>query len=263
MKLYISLLLANTSKYITNFEYYGSGKILWHKKNHLFLALLPVEMYSQNFRLLLSRLVHGLVDQRISKIKLDMVPVLCSPSTGQTLVLPKVKTSRAKVKCLLGYDPLDKQFKHQVLTLGSGNMSWRMLQCSIPHFYPRDEICVNAVLGFMVNCNGKLGFSMSENHEGNVGFISGKSSRFKLWVLEDVEKQECSERVYVLPAEWKNIVGEHVLKFVGLSRTNEIVLSSWYSVKPFYLFYFNPGRNTVVRVEIEGVDMDGSKFAVL
>lgn len=40
-----------------------------------------------------------------------MVPVLCSPSTGQTLVLPKVKTSRAKVKCLLGYDPLDKQFK--------------------------------------------------------------------------------------------------------------------------------------------------------
>ncbi|XP_048599708.1 F-box protein At5g65850-like [Brassica napus] len=178
-------------------------------------------------------------------------------------------------------------------------MSWRMLQCSIPHFYPRDEICVNgvlyytslykacmivcfdvrsekfnlievkgasvrrAVLGFMVNCNGKLGFSMSENHEGNVGFISGKSSRFKLWVLEDVEKQECSERVYVLPAEWKNIVGEHVLKFVGLSRTNEIVLSSWYSVKPFYLFYFNPGRNTVVRVEIEGVDMDGSKFAVL
>ncbi|XP_009121375.1 F-box protein At5g65850 [Brassica rapa] len=105
---------------------------------------------------------------------------------------------------------------------------------------------------------------MSENHEGNLGLISGKSSRFKLWVLEDVEKQEWSERVYVLPAEWKNIVGEqYVLKFVGLSRTNEIVLSSWYSVKPFFLFYFSPERNTVVRVEIEGVDMDGSKFAVL
>ncbi|KAF3599669.1 hypothetical protein F2Q69_00034687 [Brassica cretica] len=255
-----------------------------------------------------------------------MVPVLCSPSTGQTLVLPKVETSRAKVKCLLGYDPLDKQFKelnsqvskgHSVLPIRFTAEQKAILiqsddeaqvqqkpisvpaKCSLPHFYPRDEICVNgvlyytslykacmivcfdvrsekfnlievkgasvrrAVLGFMVNCNGKLGFSMSENHEGNVGFISGKSSRFKLWVLEDVEKQECSGRVYVLPAEWKNIVGEHVLKFVGLSRTNEIVLSSWYSVKPFYLFYFNPGRNTVVRVEIEGVDMDGSKFAVL
>ncbi|KAL0727885.1 hypothetical protein Bca4012_023978 [Brassica carinata] len=255
---------------------------------------------------IISGLVHGLVC-----LVRSMAPVLCSPTTGQALVLPKVKTRRLNVKCLLGYDPVDKQFKvlsmtqgwrdprndmvseeHQVLTLGTGKMSWRTIQCSIPHLYPRDDICIDgvlyytspyrscmivcfdvrsekfrfievegalrrAVLGFMVNCNGKLGLIVSENKEGKVDVTSGRSARFKLWVLEDVDKQEWSERTYVLPAEWKNVVGEELLKFVGLTRTNEIVLSSWDAVNPFYLFYFSLERNTVVRVEIQGVCMDG------
>lgn len=83
-----------------------------------------------------SRLVHGLL---VCVVRKDMVPVpvLCSPSTGQALILPRVNTSKPRVKCLLGYDPVDKQFKvlsmtqpldgrydmvseeHQVLTLAN------------------------------------------------------------------------------------------------------------------------------------------------
>ncbi|CAN7079746.1 unnamed protein product [Brassica oleracea var. botrytis] len=208
-------------------------------------------------------------------------------------------------------DGRDYQDHHQVqvLTLGNGNQSWRMLECCIPHYdYPIKEICINGICYYkstnqstetylivcfdvrsekfrlvdvkgslgsalllvdMVNCNGRLGLIMFQDDGGNVGGISRRSSRFKLWVLEDVEKQEWSERIYALPASWENVVGEHRLNFVGLvallvGRTDEILLSSWYPIDRFYLFYFNPEWNTVTRVEIQGVDMDGStNYAVL
>ncbi|KAL0727886.1 hypothetical protein Bca4012_023979 [Brassica carinata] len=120
------------------------------------------------------------------------------------------------------------------------------------------------VEGNMVNCSGRLGLIMSEDNRGNAGAISRRSARFKLWVLEDVEKQEWSERVYALPAEWKYVVGEHRLNFVGVvARTNEIVLSSWYPINRFCLFYFSPELDTVQKVEIHGVDTDVSNYAAL
>ncbi|KAF8100652.1 hypothetical protein N665_0219s0026 [Sinapis alba] len=221
---------------------------------------------------------------------------------------------------MFGFDPIDKQYmvlcitrlrhrgdyyqEHQVLTLGTPNQSWRMLECSIPHYVHLlpTEICINGVLyyksinlstktylivcfdvrsekfrllevkgslgravlrGNMVNHSGRLGLIMSEDNEGNVGVINRRSSKFKLWVLEDVEKHEWSERIFVLPASWENVVGKHMLNFVGVTRTNEIVLSSWYPINRFYLFYFNPEWDTVVRVEIQGVDMDVSNYTLV
>ncbi|KAF2542588.1 hypothetical protein F2Q68_00030677 [Brassica cretica] len=266
------------------------------------------------------RPVYGLVcvkHVRVLDGEKETALAICNPSTRQVLHLPKVETEtrRLKLRSMFGYDPVDKQYKvlcmtsdgghFQVLTLGSPNRSWRMLECCIPHYdYPLlKEICIDGVLyyksinqstqtylivcfdvrsemfrpieskgslgravltGDMVNYGGRLGLITCEDNRGNVGAINRRSSRFKLWVLEDVEKQEWSERVFVLPAEWKNVVGEHRLNFVGVaSRTNEIVLSSWYPINRFYLFYFDPEIDTVVRVEMQGVDMDVSNYAVL
>ncbi|CAA7047915.1 unnamed protein product [Microthlaspi erraticum] len=88
--------------------------------------------------------------------------VICNPSTGQSLTLPKVKTRRIDVTSFFGYDPIDKQFKvlsmtwsrcgrtteqHQVLTLGgTGKLSWRMIECSLRHYPQSDGICINGVL---------------------------------------------------------------------------------------------------------------------
>ncbi|CAF2073419.1 unnamed protein product [Brassica napus] len=266
------------------------------------------------------RPVYGLVcvkHVRVLDGEKETALAICNPSTRQVLHLPKVETEtrRLKLRSMFGYDPVDKQYKvlcmtsdgghYQVLTLGSPNRSWRMLECCIPHYdYPLPkEICIDGVLyyksinqstqtflivcfdvrsemfrpieakgslgramltGDMVNYGGRLGLITCEDNRGNVGAINRRSSRFKLWVLEDVEKQEWSDRVFVLPAEWKNVVGEHRLNFVGVaSRTNEIVLSSWYPINRFYLFYFDPEIDTVVRVEMQGVDMDVSNYAVL
>lgn len=59
---------------------------------------------------------------------------------------------------------------------------------------------------------------------------------------------------YVLPALWKKLVGKGCLIFVGVTRTNEIVMSRDYPTSPFYIFYYNIERNSVVRVEVQGME---------
>ncbi|KAF2558505.1 hypothetical protein F2Q68_00014400 [Brassica cretica] len=48
--------------------------------------------------------------------KLERVPVLCNPSTGQHVHLPKVKAKNKDFRSFLGYDPIENQFK-----IGSAN----------------------------------------------------------------------------------------------------------------------------------------------
>ncbi|CAN6916304.1 unnamed protein product, partial [Brassica oleracea] len=210
----------------------------------------------------------------------ETVLFICNPSTRQVLHLPKVKTSRPVVRSMFGYDPIHKQFKvlcmtrlsdgrdyqeHQVLTLGAPDRSWRMLECCIPHYgYPPKEICINGVLYYksilitLINYSGKLGLFISEDNGYFRSSVSERSTSVQLWVLEDVEKQEWSDHIYLLPALWKNLVGRDYLFFAGVTRTNEIVLApSCPSYPSFYLCYLNTKRDTVVVrfVEIQGIDV--------
>ena len=77
--------------------------------------------------------------------------------------------------------------------------------------------------------------------------------QLRMTVLEDFEKQEWSTYVYTLMAE--NIVVKYV-SVVGMTATGDIVLVKTNACKPFYVFYFNPGRNTLLSVEIQGVGED-------
>ncbi|KAL0801148.1 hypothetical protein Bca101_056324 [Brassica carinata] len=89
-------------------------------------------------------------------------------STRQAIHLPNVKTSSNNfVKTYLGFDPIDKKFKvlsitttqagdsdeHQVLTLGTPNISWRSIKsCFISYYYPHyfnDGICINGGLYYV------------------------------------------------------------------------------------------------------------------
>ncbi|XP_056857767.1 F-box protein At5g65850-like, partial [Raphanus sativus] len=106
--------------------------------------------------------------------------------------------------------------------------------------------------GTMINYNGKLGFLRAGKST-----CAYRSSRIvNLLVLEDIDKQGWSERTFVLPALWEDIVGSAMLGFVGMTRTNEIVMRQ-VSIEPIplCLFYFNTERNTVVRVAVEGMDV--------
>ncbi|CAG7904936.1 unnamed protein product, partial [Brassica rapa] len=50
---------------------------------------------------------------------------------------------------------------------------------------------------------------------------------------------------------WKSVVGRTFVRFVGVTRSDEIVL---YSSSLQYLVYYNTERNTVVRVDIQGME---------
>lgn len=223
-------------------------------------------------------------------------PFICNPSTGHYITLPKVTTSPgSRVSIYFGYDPIDKLFKvlrmsskdyPRVLTLGTGQVSWRMIDCSIPHSPLPDGICINGVVYYLaagngtrfhkpimlvcfdvrfekfkfldvdnmiwrstlINFKGKLGTVLP----GEIAFFSGRTIRLELWVLDDAENQKWSKHIYELPSLWKNLVGDNLLYVVGMTGTDDIVFSPYYDLEgPFYIFYYNLVRNTVVRVEIQ------------
>ncbi|ESQ28784.1 hypothetical protein EUTSA_v10019545mg [Eutrema salsugineum] len=260
----------------------------------------PIDDFSD-----ISRPIHGLVCvTHLNILTNERVTVICNPSTGQSLLLPKVVT----VNSLLGFDPIDKQFKvlsttkviyrednsylkHQVLTVGTGNLSWRMIECSISHhYYPsKDGICTNGVLYYVSQLGGppkvcaivcfdvrSENFSVINraedmilrmvstlvNYMGKLGVLSNggfegltrESRSLEFWVLVDAEKHEWSKHKYVLPSSWKNVVAEAKIFIVGVTSANEIVLSPRYLSNPFYVFYYNNERNTIRRVEIHGMD---------
>ncbi|XP_023633039.1 LOW QUALITY PROTEIN: F-box protein At3g57590-like [Capsella rubella] len=92
------------------------------------------------------------------------------------------------------------------------------------------------------------------NYKGKLGGISWEygddTLKLSMWILEDVEKQQWSIDVYTLPNS--EIVAPLYLSVVGVTATGEIVLSMDYTCKPFYVFYYNPKRNTRQRFEIQG-----------
>lgn len=101
------------------------------------------------------------------------VPMICNPSTGQSLLLPKMKTRRRfGVKSVFGFDPIEKHFKvlsmtfpygiyygnceeYQVLTIGNRKLSWRLIECCIPHCPIYNVICINGVLYYRALVNDK------------------------------------------------------------------------------------------------------------
>lgn len=98
---------------------------------------------------------------------------VCNPITGKTIILPNLKKERMLVKIVLGYDPIDKQFKvlfttwspcqpldkpaeHYVLTLGAEQLVWRTIECCKPLLPIRVcgvGICINGVLYYMAERN--------------------------------------------------------------------------------------------------------------
>ncbi|ESQ48074.1 hypothetical protein EUTSA_v10022123mg [Eutrema salsugineum] len=266
----------------------------------------------------------------------NTVPVIWNLTTGHSLSLPKVKTRRVGVKSFFGFDPIGKQFKvlcmtstvywkescveHQILTLGTKKLSWKMIDCSIPHYPLSGGICINGCVYYhalvheahdvkrhpfvpppsvpgivcfdvrsesfrfinkaedmlvtevrhptLADYKGKLSVLSSDGFE----YVTGESSCLELWVLQDAEQHQWSKHIYLVPTMLKNVVARTVLYFVGVTGTDEIVLSPQYksdlvlSVQhipdQFYVFYYNIEKNTIRRVEIQGMIRDRRRIHI-
>ncbi|CAL9218014.1 unnamed protein product, partial [Arabidopsis halleri] len=97
--------------------------------------------------------VHGLISFLYGKEQ-----IICNPSIGKSINLPTLESSETIIGSFLGYDPIYAQYKvlcltnvtpfcrHQVLTLGAQNCSWRMIQCNSPHYPGTISVCIDSVL---------------------------------------------------------------------------------------------------------------------
>ncbi|KAF2580859.1 hypothetical protein F2Q68_00003511 [Brassica cretica] len=96
----------------------------------------------------------------------------------------------------------------------------------------------------LINYNGKLGVVYYDD-------LSEDAVELRVWVLEDVEKQEWSKYAYGLKGD--KLFPSYV-SVVGVISTGEIVLSmaDYTSGQPFYVYYFNSEGNTIRRFEIQG-----------
>ncbi|KAJ4883423.1 F-box protein DOR [Raphanus sativus] len=232
-----------------------------------------------------------------------IVSTICNPSTGQSFTLPRMKTRKKKpdARSFFGYDPVEKQYKvlsmtfaddateHQVLTLQTGKLSWRMIECGVPH-HPgsnSNSVCINGVLYYktlygehiiasfdvrsekfsfikvkgpfihalypttvLINFNGKLASISPSGYY----LFSKESTSLEMWVLDDIEKEEWSKHIYKLPPTWGKVVGDAILPCSKVTASNEIVLSEYRLRSPFYVFFYSLERGTIRRVEIQGME---------
>ncbi|XP_010473262.1 PREDICTED: putative F-box protein At5g52620 [Camelina sativa] len=101
----------------------------------------------------------------------------------------------------------------------------------------------------LINYKGKLGVT-SLVRIRNYGQQFSRL-RLRLWILEDVQKQDWLHREY-LP---ENFVYECRMSVVGVTAYGEIILSPDYlCAKPFVVLYINPERNTLQQVLIQGLE---------
>ncbi|ESQ43256.1 hypothetical protein EUTSA_v10015881mg, partial [Eutrema salsugineum] len=175
----------------------------------------------------------------------------------------------------------------QILTLPStGKLSWRNIKL-LNHYPTSEGICIDGVLYYQacitievekIACfdvrHEELSFlnyprarypSYSSstkliNYKGKLGVISWHwegpdyikpicGLRLCLCILEDAKKQEWLQLKYTFPA---NVVVEGDVSLAGVTTTGEIIFSMDYTSKCFFVFYFNPERNTLTKVGIQG-----------
>ncbi|CAL9239690.1 unnamed protein product [Arabidopsis halleri] len=155
-----------------------------------------------------------------------------------------------------GFDPIGKQFKvlvfnypddiQHILTLGTENVRWRSIQRSLRHTpCVIRPICINGVLYYR---------AYDDNNYDVIVCFDVRFEKFK--VLHDPEKEEWTKYSYTLMADNNVVKVNYNLSVVGVTARGEIVLAKQNACKPFYVFYFNPERNTLLSVEIQGVGED-------
>ncbi|KAG7598812.1 F-box-like domain superfamily [Arabidopsis suecica] len=185
---------------------------------------------------------------------------------------------------------LNKETDHHILTLGAETVGWRKIQCPLSYILHSEKtICINGVLYYLATpINGerydvlvcfdvrsekfmfirlKFMFPRSStkliNYKGKLGVINlgyaydgGFPLELSMWVLEDFGKEEWSKYFYTLRADNKVVKVEYDLSVVGVTALGEIVLVKTRATNPFYVFYFNPERNTLLSVKIKGFKVE-------
>ncbi|XP_010504690.1 PREDICTED: F-box protein At3g57580-like isoform X3 [Camelina sativa] len=219
-------------------------------------------------------------------------PLICNPITGMYEGYEVMKYSRSHGFLGFDpideqFKVLDQD---SILTIGSGEVNWRTKDISFDGCYDRCSIagiCINGVLFYLAITYGPRSFVLvrfdvrSEefnfidaacfndhlkhlsglslvNSKGKLGVVNcnfadaggRRTVELCMSVLEDVETQEWVKYVYTLPQN--EVLESCEFKVAGVAATGDFVLCMKYTCNPYFVFYFNPEKNTLQSVEIHG-----------
>ncbi|CAL9216914.1 unnamed protein product [Arabidopsis halleri] len=197
-------------------------------------------------------------------------------------------------KVLVFNHTVDDKLVCHIVTLGTENLRWREIICPFTYGYCWKHICINGVLyylafdpteehGMIVGCFDVRSEKFKSlhlspdcfrnrstqliNYKGKLGVINLKDDcdgrfplKLRMWVPKDVEKQEWTTNAYTLRIENKVVKYRQNLYVVGVTASGEIVLAKGNVYNPFYVYYFNPEKNTLQSVEIQGVRVEHEWF---
>ncbi|XP_019085076.1 PREDICTED: putative F-box protein At5g44220 [Camelina sativa] len=234
--------------------------------------------------------------------------VVYNPTTRRSITLPELDPQSLVMKHFLCYDPIgcvykvlcltvprlilqetkpvDVEHVLQVLTLGNGNNSWKVIEDPYDHFPIFSHICINGVLYYEATTDSKEASVMSfdvrsekfdlfkapgdadgvlgclstmTRYQGKLAILSTEISAngsMVLWVLEDSLKHEWSKKVFVLPSSWTSHLAHCPLdlhRFVNVTDAGEFILAPMpLLISPYYVLYYDPKKNTVRKVVVEG-----------
>ncbi|XP_010495374.1 PREDICTED: F-box protein At1g30790-like [Camelina sativa] len=191
---------------------------------------------------------------------------VCNPTTRQIVKLPDLE--------------------HYVFTLQSQQKEWRKIEItqSVRYYYDvREGICINGVIYYIAEGSSRIIIrfdvrsekldliqppekprirlfydSSLLNYNGKLGGIEYDGfNEVVLWILEDAEKQEWSETRCARPSDLYNVLKGYV-NLKGEIRTGELIIigSRLKSSIPFSVWYYDFQRESIRRVDIEGIADD-------
>ncbi|KAH0883346.1 hypothetical protein HID58_059442, partial [Brassica napus] len=143
----------------------------------------------------------------------------------------------------------------QPQNLGIGNMTWRLIECDVPHSYPGTKsICINGVLYYNArDSNGDDMVVRFDVRSEKYSFVNFIERRMLPVTLINFQGKLASVRLSSLPPMWKGAHAREHCYFDGVTATNEFVFSPFFPSKPLHVYYYNFVKKTVTKVEIQGM----------
>ncbi|XP_010429109.1 PREDICTED: F-box protein At2g21930-like [Camelina sativa] len=215
---------------------------------------------------------------KIDSLRIDMYHYLgYDPSSGDY-----------KVLCMTKGNPVGRRRglaqELRVLTMGRNGNSWRMIEDFPPHSPDSHEISIDGVLyygafldidpSYLGMYQAVMSFDVSSekfhlieipetaiftkltSYKGKLALIHSPPStrphtvRIESWVLLDAKTHEWSKRVFDVDLPG----AELVFRVFCLTDVGEFVLAQKsLSAERFYVVYYDPKKNSVRRVYIEGI----------
>ncbi|XP_010523116.1 PREDICTED: putative F-box protein At1g20657 [Tarenaya hassleriana] len=164
----------------------------------------------------------------------------------------------------------------RILTLGEDRLQWRKIEGGRFHFPDSPGTCINGVLFYRAYIKHvgitlvrfdvkteKFSFINAPNHHlpSRLTDYRGKLAVYgpirrgflRLFVLEDTEKNEWSNKLYVMPHSWRDLVpGGDELFDARFTDSGGIVLAPYFTrSERYYVIHCNPERNILERLSLE------------